>query len=222
MANLPWDGSGSVFGLVMRVARLGPSGLPLVGAGNTVTANAFTKLDFDPVYKDGVNIEEPNAAGGICITYDGDASLRHWNVKIEICSVAPELMEILSAGSVLSVATDVMGWASPDIGGSPSGANGVSVEVWSRAVLNAGAAATNPYIHWLAPRVKNLKLTSPLTIGAEAVKGTFEGIAIGNPLWGDGPLNDWPATIPSAQPLQYIRQSTTPPSSVAGYGTSLA
>lgn len=216
-----WDGSGSVFGRVMRVARLGANGAPAVGASGQVTSSAFTKIDITPVYEDGTKISETNAAGQVCISYEADDSLTGYTVSIEICSVAPELMEILSAGAVLLDGVDVIGYQAPQVGSTGSSANGVSVETWSNAVLDSGLALDDPFIHWALPRVRKLRRTGVVTIGGEAVKGTFEGLAIGNPNWGDGPQNDWPEDVDSSAPYQYVRTDTVP-AAAAGYAAVIA
>lgn len=216
-----WDGSGSVFGLAMRVARLGADGAPLVGAANQLTTSAFTKIDITPVYEDGTKISETNAAGQVCLNYEADDSLTGYTVSIEICSVAPELMEILSSGAVLLDGVDVIGYQSPQIGSTGASANGVSVETWSRAVLDGGPALVDPFLHWVMPRLRKLRRTGVVTIGGEAVKGTFEGLAIGNPNWLDGPQNDWPIAVDSSAPYQFVRTSSVP-TPVAGYASVLA
>lgn len=216
-----WDGSGAVFGLVMRVARLGSGGAPLVGTGNQVVTSAFTKIDYEPEYQDGTVVTETNAAGELCLNYTGASSLLDYKVTIEICSSSPELMEILSTGSVLLDGPDVVGYASPDVGDPGSAPNGLSIESWSRAVLDGGAPPSHPYLHWAFPRVRNLKRTGVTTIGPAAIKGTFEGIAVGNTLWADGPQNDWPIAIPSSKPWQFVRTDTVP-AAVEGYGTTIA
>lgn len=100
-----------------------------------------------------------------------------------------------------------IGYRAPEVGGDPL-PNGVSVELWSQAVLDGAFASDLPYIHWVIPRAR-LRLSDTLNLSAEdAMTPTFEGFEIQNPNWGDGPEGDWP--YGSDRVWQYARVATTP------------
>jgi hypothetical protein len=100
-----------------------------------------------------------------------------------------------------------IGYRAPEVGGDPL-PNGVSVELWSRAVVDGAFATDLPYIHWVIPRAR-LRLSDTLTLGAEdAMTPTFEGFTIQNPNWGDGPEGDW--EFGSDRVWQYARVATVP------------
>lgn len=100
-----------------------------------------------------------------------------------------------------------IGYRAPEVGGDPL-PNGVSVELWSRAVVDGAFATDLPYIHWVIPRAR-LRLSDNLTLGAEdAMTPTFEGYEIQNPNWGDGPEGDW--AYGSDRVWQYARVATVP------------
>lgn len=100
-----------------------------------------------------------------------------------------------------------IGYRAPEVGEDPL-PNGVSVELWSRAVVDGAFATELPYIHWVIPRAR-LRLSDTLSLGAEdAMTPTFEGYEIQNPNWGDGPEGDWPYA--SDRVWQYARVATVP------------
>lgn len=100
-----------------------------------------------------------------------------------------------------------IGYRAPEVGGDPM-PNGVSVEMWSRAVQDGAQAAELPYIHWVIPRAY-LRLSDSLSLGAEnAMTPTFEGWSNQNPNWADGPEGDW--AYGSDRIWQYSRVASTP------------
>lgn len=93
--------------------------------------------------------------------------------------------------------------------------NGVSVELWTRAVMDGSFPANLPYIHWVVPRAY-LTPDGELTGSAsDPMKPTFTGWSNQNLNWGDG-LNtgDWP--LSSDRVWQWSRVATIPDLS-AGY-----
>lgn len=100
-----------------------------------------------------------------------------------------------------------IGYRAPEVGGDPL-PNGVSVELWSRAVTDGAYANDLPYIHWVLPRAY-LRLPDALTLsGTDAMTPTFEGWSNQNQNWGDGPEGDWP--YGSDRVWQYSRVATVP------------
>lgn len=100
-----------------------------------------------------------------------------------------------------------IGYRAPEVGGDPL-PNGVSIELWSRAVNDGAFADDLPYIHWVLARAfvrpsDNLNMS-----GTEAMTPTFEGYTNQNQNWGDGPEGDWP--YGSDRVWQYARVATVP------------
>lgn len=219
MAYTGWDGAGAVFALALRVARLAVDGAPAVGVSNMYVSNALVKIDFEPQYKEGTKIEDENGSGELCVSYEGDDTLLNYKVTIELCTPDPELSELLGGGTVLSNTGAAVGLASPAVGGIAGHANGVSVEAFARAVLDGGSAPDLPFIHHVFPKIRKLKPTGSRTIGAENMHSTFEGIAVGNANWGDGPKNDW--DLASDKPHQWARVAAVP-AAVLGYQAVIA
>ena len=100
-----------------------------------------------------------------------------------------------------------IGYRAPEVGGDPL-PNGVSVELWSRAVTDGAFADDLPYIHWVLPRTF-LRPSDNLTLsGSAAMTPTFEGYSNQNANWGDGPEGDW--EYGSDRVWQYARVATVP------------
>ncbi len=69
--------------------------------------------------------------------------------------------------------------------------NGVSIEVFQKAIVKGVQRTTQPFIHWIFPRCQNFHIaTRDLTNANTAT--TLEGEAFQNLNWGSGPVGDWP------------------------------
>jgi hypothetical protein len=100
-----------------------------------------------------------------------------------------------------------IGYRAPEVGGDPM-PNGVSVEMWSRAVQDGAQADELPYIHWVIPRAY-LRLSDTMNLAADAaMTPTFEGWSNQNLNWADGPEGDW--AYSSDRIWQYSRVPTVP------------
>lgn len=100
-----------------------------------------------------------------------------------------------------------IGYRAPEVGGDPL-PNGVSIELWSRAVTDGAFASDLPYIHWVLPRAYVRPSDSLNLSGSDAMTPTFEGWSNQNQNWGDGPEGDWP--YGSDRVWQYARVATVP------------
>ena len=56
----------------MRVCDLDTNGVPLPGPDSQYVTSALTTLTLYPQIREGDEIEEPNGAGDICVSYQGD------------------------------------------------------------------------------------------------------------------------------------------------------
>jgi len=102
--------------------------------------------------------------------------------------------------------TDI-GYRAPEVG-VESNPNGISIEMWTRAI-DAGAYATNlPYFHWVLPRAQ-LRPSDAWTLsGEDPLLPGFEGTCTQNDNWGSGPAEDWP--YESDRVWQFARVATVP------------
>lgn len=200
------DHAASVQGVGLRVTKLGPTGAPLTGASNAFVTNAFMSMSFTPEYTEGDEIEEKGADGSVCVYFKLPDVLKRVTFELAICSPDPELTEILVGGETLEDGGSVVGWAAPATGVEAT-PNGVSLELWSRAIVAGKPAAVNPYWRWVFPYTQ-MRLTGDRTLENGMMANTFEGWGVGNTYWGDGPQNDWDYTTDSA--YQYARAASFP------------
>ena len=131
------DYASSIQAVRLRVTKLGPTGAPLIGSKNSFVTKAFTSMSFTPEYEDGEEIITKNAGGEICIYYKMPDTLKQVTAELAICNPDPEVYEILNGGTIITEEGDTenaIGYIAPEAGSDPT-PNGVSVEVWSRAIV---------------------------------------------------------------------------------------
>lgn len=100
-----------------------------------------------------------------------------------------------------------IGYAAPAVGVDPL-PDGVSLELWSRAVQNGAYAAELPYFHWVIPRAYLRPSDAWVLSGESPMTPAFEGYSNENVNWGDGPAGDWEYT--SDRVWQYARVAAIP------------
>lgn len=196
----------SIQGAVIRVTRLNADGTTATGASACYLMSSFISVGFTPNYQAGDTITQRAADGSICATFTGEDTFTDVSLSVAICNPDPEFTELVSGGTVLSTGGLAVGYRFP-VGGAIANPNGVSIEVWSKAVSGGRQAAVNPYWHWVFPSAR-LHPAGQRTIENGLMANTFEGNGSGNAAFGDGPLGDWP--FPSDSPVQYARSATAP------------
>lgn len=205
------DGAGSVQALRMRIARLAADGTTPAGASGMYVTDTIVKLDIKPAYVSGDDVEEKNGSGGLCLSWQEQDVLKNLGLTLTICSMDEELSEILGGGSVLTSAGSTIGYQMPGVG-QKAMPNGISIEFWTRAIINGAPAATNPYRWWALPRAYLKRADA--SYDSKGHLPVFDGFAIENPLWGNGPNNDW--LLDSSKVLQRQRVAAIPASAI-GY-----
>jgi hypothetical protein len=164
-------------------------------------------LGFTPEYVEGDEVEEKAADGTVCVYFKLPDVLKRVTFTLQICAPSPELSEILAGGTLLEDGgEDVVGYEGPQVG-TEATPNGISMEVWSRAVEDGRLAPTNPYWWWVFPSCQ-LRFAGERVLENGMLANTFEGWGVGNPNFGDGPGDDWPYTTRS--PFQYARTDSFP------------
>ena len=186
---MAYNGAGSLFALGMRFTRLGPTGAPLVGADNAYQTDALVQMQFGLEYEEGEEIIQRNGAGRICLTYKAPDSLKRATISgLQFCTPDPNVLEFLIGGEVIEDgAGNQIGYRAPEVGSEPT-PNGVSVELWTRAIIEGAYAG---YFWWVFPRVFLRPSGDWTASGSDALVPEFEGFGTQNPAWGDGPNNDW-------------------------------
>lgn len=103
-----------------------------------------------------------------------------------------------------------VGWQSPTAaacGYDPANPNGISLEVWTRAIVCGVPASVNPFWKFVVPRAY-LDFKGERVIENGAMAHHFEGWGYGNGLWAPGPACDWIWT--SDRPYAHVRTDTAP------------
>lgn len=100
-----------------------------------------------------------------------------------------------------------IGYRAPEVGANPL-PNGVSIELWSRAVTDGAFPSDLPYFHWVVGRAFVRPTDNLNMAGDAAMTPTFEGTSNQNANWGDGPEGDWP--YGSDRVWQFARVATAP------------
>jgi hypothetical protein len=106
------------------------------------------------------------------------------------------------------VVASTIGYRAPQVGVTAN-PNGISLELWTRAVVDSAYAADLPYFHWVLPRVYLKPSEGWTASGSDPMLPGFEGFSNQNANWGDGPLpGGW--AFPSDRVWQYARVATVP------------
>jgi hypothetical protein len=163
-----------------------------IAVGSTITVNATTDSTFDvPV---GVVVTDVSHSAPFSVSYPNPGD---------------DEAEAVDTGTVSEVA-GVMGWQSPagaTCGYDPANPNGISLEVWTRAIVCGAPAASNPFWKFVVPRAY-LDFTGERTIENGAMAHEFEGWGVGNTLWAPGGGCDWLWT--SDRPYAHVRTADAP------------
>lgn len=123
---------------------------------------------------------------------------------------------------VLNNSSQTIGSIAPPLGVHPSVYNnGVSLEVWTKAIIGSSQATYLPWFHWVLPKAY-LQVEARNAENAD-MKHMYDGWCTENPSYGQGPMNDWPAY---AQPLTRawgrFRSNDLPTNIQPGYQSALA
>lgn len=181
-------GGGSVQACAMRIAKLELDGVPLPGAGNLYVTDTFGKLDATPVVTKGIDIEVMNACGGLPVTYKDRDRLKRYDLVLELEWLDPELEFLLIGGELFTASAFSVGGAVPAVG-VVDNIGGVSMELWSKHIVNGDIDVIWPYIQWIFPRTYWAPDKMSWSNGHST--RNFTGYCAQNPNYFNGPTNDW-------------------------------
>ncbi len=176
--------------VALRVTALDAGGVPQPGNPMYVS-DQLVKIDFNPDMEAGQEISNRGASGNLCVVYRTPDLMKRLTIELELCVPDPELEVLLSGGKVFYDATDttdVQGFQYPPLMVDPT-PNGISVEAWTRYIVNGYQPADQPYLWWTFPRMYLRK--GNRTIDINSMANVFDGFAIENPSWDGGPMGDW-------------------------------
>jgi hypothetical protein len=207
-----YDGAGSLYALGARFTKLNPDGSPLVGPGNAYTVKNLVQAEVGLTYNTPDAVSQLNGSGSVCFSAQAAPSLEGGTLSgLRFCAPDPNLISFLIGGRVYeddaTPTPNQIGYGAPQVGTNPV-PNGVSVELFSQAMIGSGVASVLPYIHWVLPRAKlqpagNLALTNSAYVLPE-----FTGTLEENANWGDGPVGDF--DYESDRVWQYVRVAAIP------------
>lgn len=201
------DNASSVAGVAIRLTRLNADGTTMAGPSASYVTKKFVSLGFTPEYESGDEFTTKGADGKICVTWKAPDTLKRVTLHVALCDPDPEFTEMISGGTLLTSGGLSVGWKAPIVGVDAT-PNGVAIEVWSIANVGGRQAATNPYWQWVFPYAQ-MHAAGEKLIGNDIVATSFEGWAVGNSGFGDGPAAPiWP--FASDAPVAYARTTTLP------------
>lgn len=208
-----YDGAGSLFAMGMRVALLDDLSYPEVGTTTCYTSDALVKLEIGLEYQEAKEVTQTNGSGIVCVNYSAPPTLKRGQIKtLQLCSPDPVLLEMMIGGAVATgtqagVANTPIGYSAPKVG-IENRPNGISLEIWTRAVLQSAYARALPYIHWVIPQTYIAPTKTWEMNATAALTPDIDGYSIENPAWGKGPMNDYQG--PSDRVWQYLREAALP------------
>ncbi len=205
------DNASSVGGLAVRLTRLDAAGALVVGPSASYVTKKFVSLGYTPEYEDGEEFTTKAADGSVCASWKTPKTLKRVTLSIALCDPDPEFSEMIAGGTLLAgsgaMAGKTVGWKMPLVGVDAT-PNGVAIEVWSFANVGGRATGPAPYWHYVFPYAQ-MSLSGERAIQNDMMATSFEGWAVGNTGFGDGPAAPlWP--FASDAPAQQARTSTIP------------
>jgi len=179
------DNAASVAGLAIRLTRLDATGTPIIGASASYVTKKFVSLGFTPEYESGDEFTTKAADGSVCVSWKAADTLKRVTLSIALCDPDPEFTEMIAGGTLLSAGGKSVGWKAPLVGVDAT-PNGVAIEVWSIANVGGRQAAVNPYWQYIFPYAQ-MHMAGERAIQNDLLATSFEGWAVGNVNFGDGP-----------------------------------
>lgn len=177
---MTYDGAGSIMALGMRLTKLDLSGAPLVGANNGYKTNSLITVALGLEYREGVEFEQPNGSGDICLYFRVPDKVKRGVVAdLSVCSPDPNVLQFLIGGDIITV-TGTAEVQTVTITGTPTGGTFTltfSGQTTAGIAYNAAAAAVQ----------SALEALSNLAPGDVTVGG------------GPGPGTPWTVTFTIAQ-----------------------
>lgn len=203
------DNASAVAGMAIRLTRLSADGSPVIGASASYVTKKFVSLGFTPEYETGDEFTTKAADGTVCASWKAPDTLKRVTLSIALCDPDPEFTEMIAGGTLLSADGKSVGWKAPLVGVDAT-PNGVAIEVWAIANVGGRQASVNPYWHFVFPYAQ-MHMAGERAIQNDLMATSFEGWAVGNPSFGDGPAAPlWPFVNGADAPVAYARTTSIP------------
>ena len=184
----------SIQGLALRVTRLDACCAPATGTlCDYAVSESFVTLNLTAELEDPDEFIVKLANGKLCINETGCATLKRFNLEIEVCNADPDLFNIVSGvNTVTDYNGDVVGF---EIDENLGDCNRFALEFWTKVV---GDECVDPetgaqqYLYWLLPCVSNGRL-GDITIENGPLTWTLTGEALPSSTWARGPFDVVPS-----------------------------
>lgn len=211
--------TGAVQCCAQRFAGLTATGAPLTGTHGYQT-NILTEATITPEVEKGEEDVVKNACGSICQVFEECDRLKTVTIEMNVCSLEPDLVTLLTGGRSFASAGTTRGLEFP----LPTDAcqNGTSAEFWQLAWSNTSQATLTGsllYVHWIFPKVlwqwSDFKMEGKVSIFKFTGKAKVNAAITAN-----GPFDDWPTYLASAGGMTglggFLQDTTTIPVSTCG------
>lgn len=200
------DCAGSLQLCRLRVARLATSGAPLAGAANLYVTDAQIRLGADPEVRAGDTFELITGCGDDALGgYADDDRITRLNMTLDLAKPDPELIDLLMGNGTITDGGDTVGGRYPALN-TPLYQRAVSIEAWTKAIVNGQLDDEMPYIRWVFPLTKWRPAAKEWANSPHVT--ALVGRAFENDDWGNGPENDW--AYSSDRVIQDARDDTLP------------
>lgn len=205
------DNASSVAGVAIRLTKLNADGTLKTGPSGSYVSKKFVSLSFTPEYETGDEFTTKAADGSVAASWKAPDTLKRVTLSIAIADPDPEFSQMIAGGTLLlgtgADAGKTMGWKMPLVGVDAT-PDGVAIEVWSIANVGGRQAAVNPNWHFIFPYAQ-MHAAGERAIQNDLLATAFEGWAVGNVGFGDGPAAPlWPFAADS--PVAMARTTGVP------------
>jgi len=119
---MPYDGSGSLFALGMRMTKIDVLGAPIVGATSSYKSDALVAVSVGLEYEEGTEVIQKSGSGRVCLTYKAPDTLKRGTISdFQVCTPDPNVLEFLIGGDVISTGASTAEVQTVTITGTPTG-----------------------------------------------------------------------------------------------------
>lgn len=201
----------------IRVTREASDGTTPAGASGFVATELIGKLTLKPVYEAGNEFNPKTACGALAITYKDRDVLKRWEYDLELMSNDPELSEILTGGAVITDGSHTIGRQSVPTGSAPPGF-GSCIEAWAKNIpaYTGAQDAVHPWVRFVVSR--GYTQDGDKNLDGNPFNDVYSGFAVENPGVGNGPANDFPASItPFNRAVGWWLDTGIPSTATVGY-----
>ena len=178
--------SGQARACLIRVAVLDSDGAPDPGPGNLYVSSGLISMQWTDVVTTGTAITVDDGCGQRCVNLPGAVNRDRLDLTLTLCGPEPELLHILSGGTIHALASETTGYGLPGTG-SLSANPDVSIELWEGIVVSDSIVG---YARHVFSKTRDWRLNGG-TFGNSALDVVLSGVAIDAGEWGEGPGDDW-------------------------------